>query len=344
MDHPIPRSSSHPGREHAYLRGQRLGIRTRSLIRSAAPGLQLRRAWLVLCLLLGPGLSDANPAAHHEPLSFAPLPLENASLTLARNQRLSALLGQLLQREVQTVLYPSHSELLEALTNGEVDLAELGPLPALLASEDLPDLAPIATFREDSDQPHYRCVIAAAVDGIPSLQELQARVEEPHNPSAAGTPLKLMLTGPESTCGPTMTLWSLQEAGISLNGMQAHYRGTHDAVALAVLRNPESIGGLKESVALRFHALGLRILGTSPPVPGFALFAHPAALTGREREKLSRALLELPADALRALDNGHNGFAAHEKERQSRLAQQRTLSESLLGQLSFPERQGKPGR
>lgn len=276
-----------------------------------------------LCLFLSPTPGSAREPATEPALIYAPLPLENASLTQARNQPLVELLARLLQRPLEMRLYPDYAALLDALTDGDVDLVELGPLPFLLARERMPDLQAVATFREADGRTDYRCVLVAPVDGLRALFQI-AGLEQP---------LTLALTRRESTCGPAASFWLLAEHGIEPATVWAAYQGGHDAVALAVLRESFMLGGVKDRVARDFHGLGLRVLATSQPVPGFVLAASPARLGAEEREQLQAALLALPEDQRAMLQNGQHGFAPFERRLFARIEAMRVLTADWLDQV-----------
>ncbi|MEA3640713.1 MAG: PhnD/SsuA/transferrin family substrate-binding protein [Lamprobacter sp.] len=280
-----------------------------------------------LCFTLSPSSGLATQPATQQALVYAPLPLENASLTQARNQPLVDLLARLLQRPLEMRLYPNHAALLDGITSGDVDLAELGPLPFLLARESLPGLQAVATFREADGRTDYRCVLVAPVDGLRALFQIAGREQPP----------TLALTRKESTCGPTASFWLLVEHGIDPAFVQAAYQGGHDEVALAVLRETFTLGGVKDSVARDFHGLGLRVLAASEPVPGFVLVANTERLDDEEREGLQAALLALTEGEgpLTTLQNGRHGFAAFERGPFERIEAMRALAADWLDQVLY---------
>ncbi len=279
---------------------------------------------MVGALWVATGLISMPASAEPADWVYAPLPLENESLTLARNQPLAALLTTILERPVQLRLYPTYHALIEAVAGGEVDFAELGPLPFLLARERVPHLRPVATFREPDGRAEYRCVIAAPVDGIVSLQHLM------HQP----TPPSVALTRPQSTCGPTVIFWLLVAHGFDLAHIHAAYHGGHDDVAIAVLREQFLIGGMKDSVAQRFYGLGLRTLATSDPVPGFMLVAQPDTLSAQQWATLTQTLTDLDDARLHTLQNGRYGFAPVDEQALEPIKTMRRLTAVFLNRVA----------
>ncbi|MEE4637695.1 MAG: PhnD/SsuA/transferrin family substrate-binding protein [Wenzhouxiangella sp.] len=266
--------------------------------------------WLVLLLVC------LGSPARAESLIFAPLPMQSLAQTQASNQPLTDLLAELLDRPVEMRLYPDHAALLDGLTRGEVDLVELGPLPLLLAKERMSRLNEVASFREPDGRADYRCVVVAPVDGIQSLAEIERKPGQ--SPVA--------MTRPESTCGPTVTFSLLADQGLDPNQLRGQYRGTHDDVALAVLRELHPLGVIKESVARRFFDLGLRILASSDPVPGFVLVSPAGKLAEQELGHLREALMALDSRQLSRLQNGRYGFVRFDEQLGYRLEAMRVFS------------------
>ncbi|MFP4335767.1 MAG: PhnD/SsuA/transferrin family substrate-binding protein [Wenzhouxiangella sp.] len=266
--------------------------------------------WLALALPAGA-----------QTLVFAPLPMQSLAQTQAANQPLADLLGDLLGRRVDMRLYPDHADLLEGLARGEVDFAELGPLPLLMAKERMTTLTEVASFREPDGRAVYRCVLVAAVDGIRALTELGPRLGQ----------TTVALTRAESTCGPTVTFSLLADQGVDPALLAGQYHGTHDDVALAVLRQLHPIGGMKESAARRFHDLGLRILAASEPVPGFVLVSRTdGQLAAHDLENLQKALLALDPDQRAGLQNGRHGFEPFDDRLQEHLQAMRVFAAPYL--------------
>lgn len=267
------------------------------------------------------GLLYLSAAAHAtEVLFYAPLPMENSSVTQARNQPLADLLSKLLGREVRLQLSADHAELVDAVVAGKVHFAELGPLPFLLARERAEDLLPLATFREPDDRADYRCVIVAPVDGVVDLTDLIGKEAT----------VTVALTRRQSTCGPAATFSLLAELGLDLSGIYASYQGGHDDVAVAVLREQFLIGGVKESVAHSFYGIGLRVLAASEPVPGFVLVAREGLLDDGQWQSLSRALSEMDDADLQQLQNGRHGFAPFEEQRFDAVDAMRRLGDRFV--------------
>ncbi|MEE4295978.1 MAG: PhnD/SsuA/transferrin family substrate-binding protein [Wenzhouxiangella sp.] len=277
--------------------------------------MKLLLAKLVLVAILLAGTAETLVA---QPLVYAPLPLENLSRTQASNQPFVDLLAELLDQPVEMRLFESHEDLLNAFGTGEIDLVMLGSLPLLLAMERGLALQQVVMFRESNGTAAYRCVLAAPIDGVASLDELGLLLES----------ASLALTREESTCGPVASFSILIDHGLSPDDFSSSYLGGHDDVARAVLLQSDLIGGLKESVAKKWFGLGLRVLAKSRQVPGLFLSARSGSLTSGQLDRLRAGLLELDPSRLESLQTGRYGFAE--------------IDESLLLRVRAMRREAQP--
>ncbi len=72
--------------------------------------------------------------------------------------------------------------------------------------------------------------------------------------------LKVALTQPTSTCGYTKTKVLVNDyLHTNLDTMLYRYVGTHDEVALSIIRGDFQMGGMKESIAKEYASLGLGV-------------------------------------------------------------------------------------
>lgn len=113
----------------------------------------------------------------------------------------------------------------------------------------------------------------------------------------------------------------VENAGIKLEEFASYdYLNHYDNIAKAVINGDFDAGILKDTVAEKFAAQGLRIIHTSPPLPSY-VFAVNKNLPPKVIAKLKQAMLELKSDTeenkaiLGALEKGYDGFeAANDKD------------------------------
>lgn len=227
-------------------------------------------------------LAFAPPLAAAEPLRFAPLPRESAEVVLRQFLPMTEYLEQHLGRSIEYVYFDHYDEILQAFGAGEVDLAYLGPLGyvRLRDSYSIADL--VVQFNEAHGDPHYRCVLVAAAGE--TVRDV------------TGASATVALTQPLSTCGYLGTDALLEEAGSAgLAARDYRYLGSHDAVALAVVAGEFEFGGMKDSIAHRYEAVGLDVVAeTAPIMPGHVLAANSGTLSTEVREQIGRLLRDAP--------------------------------------------------
>ena len=240
----------------------------------------LRTGWvagiLVIGLFLQGSLFQSVQAA--EALRFAALSLEGRDATAREFAPFVEYLGKLAERPVVQVYFADYAELLNAFRLGRIDLAYLGPLPYVRLRESRPDVEPLIHFHEKDGASFYRCALAAFRGDHVQPRQLRGQ--------PFGMPQAL------STCGPLAASGLLaQKAGMRLEDVDQRFLGNHEKVALAIISGEIRAGTMKESIARRHGMLGLEILSSTDPLPGFALVAQ---VDRPLREKLRKALLATP--------------------------------------------------
>jgi len=244
-------------------------------------------------------------------LIYAPLPMQNARSSMAYNQPLVSFLEASIGQPVKVRHMSDYDEILRGLVSGEVDLAYLGPLPLLVLESMSPDVVPVVTFREKDGLPHYTCAIAVPYDGATALEDL-ADISEP---------LTVALTQSLSTCGYLSTFWQLHRAGVDVSRVEFSYLGSHEAVALALVRGEYMVGGIKTVIAEEYRPLGLKILATSPTLPGFTLVANARRMSESTIAALREALVTAPDAALTDMHLGRHGFSLPDDSGHKRVEQ-----------------------
>ncbi|MDG6778526.1 PhnD/SsuA/transferrin family substrate-binding protein [Thiomicrorhabdus sp. zzn3] len=236
----------------------------------------------ILFILFSPvlnGLSWAH-ASEVEPLYFAPLPVSNPKLSFAKSLPLVKLIENTLNRPVIPKLYNDYHDIINGYVQGEIDFVELGPMVFLQLSKQTDHTFPLASINHEEGQRFYHCVLAAPIDGIKDIDQLK------HNKT-----IKVALTQPLSTCGNLMTEHLLRQHGLELSELSYDYLGSHEKVAMALMRNEYQIGGLANFVAKRYHSFGLNTLSVSDSLPSFTIVGNPQKVSPDELRKLQQVLL-----------------------------------------------------
>lgn len=262
----------------------------------------LRRAgrqWVIALLTALPALSHAVDAAWR----FAPLPTVNARTTTEQNRPLADQMATILGRDVTIQHFHEYRDIISDFNAGKVDFAYFGPLPLMALMQSGEHADPIAVFRESDGNSRYHCELVGPIDGITGFGAMRAHLD-------ADKPLRVGLTQPLSTCGYLATFWMLDRAGIPVKAIEGLFAGSHEEVALGVLRNTYDVGGIKQSISKRYRSLGLQPIDQSPPFPGFVLVANRNTVSQAERDLLRSQLVALDEEARRKLIRGKYGFAS----------------------------------
>ena len=245
-------------------------------------GVMLFMRWLVwsvgmaLCWVV-----QAQPLAGlPPPLRLSAVPLGGAEATVREFEQLARYLSRLGGQPVEFVYLDSHDKVLAALREGGIELAFLGPLPYAelvgTGPQQLPPSAirPLARFKEADGQGTYRCVLAAFPDDKVVLKQARG--------------LTLGMANRLSTCGPLSARALLVQAGVPWGSLIPQYLGNQAEVALAVVAGRVKLGAMKESVARQHASLGLQVLATTVPLPGFVLVAHAQRVDAPTLDRLAR--------------------------------------------------------
>ncbi len=202
--------------------------------------------------------ADSNP----DTLKIALLPDENASELIKRNQPLKDYLADALGKDIELIVTTDYSSMIEAMRFGRIDLAYFGPLSYVMAKSKS-DIEPFAAMLVDG-KPTYRSILIANVEsGVESYADIRGK--------------KMAYGDRASTSShliPKTVL--LEQANLTAGeDYEAHFVGTHDAVAVNVANGNADAGGLSEVIFKHVMDRGLidrdkvRVLGYSNEFPQY---------------------------------------------------------------------------
>lgn len=214
------------------------------------------------------------------------LPGESRPVVERLNEPLRAWLERRLGRRVELVIGDNYVATGEALRQGKVDLAYLGPVTYILQSRSA-ELEPFARpTHGGSAGPTFRAAIIVPADS-PAQDLAQLRGRE------------IAMGDLMSTSGSWVPRHMLHAAGLTAEtDYTRRHLGGHDAVAAAVAGRALAAGGLSLPIYRRLVAEGafagdaVRILAESPPIPEY-MWTFRAGLPAPLREELRRAFVEL---------------------------------------------------
>lgn len=255
-----------------------------------------------LCLTLGMNMQVASAAdADPELLKIALLPDENASQLIKRNQPLKDYLESTLGKEVELIVTTDYSSMIEAMRFGRIDLGYFGPLSYVMAKSKS-EIEPFAAMIVDGKPTYRSIIIANAESGVESYADIKGK--------------KMAYGDRASTSShliPKTVL--LESAGLAADmDYEAHFVGTHDAVAVNVANGNADAGGLSEVIFEHVMDRGLidrdkvRILGHSAEFPQYP-WAMRSNLNPELKQKIRDAFINITDEEI--LNNlKAEGFAA----------------------------------
>lgn len=209
-------------------------------------------------------------------IKYAPLPMYKSELVLKQYQAMLNYLQKETKLNYEYVYYADYEKLLNAIAEGKVDIAHLGPLPyATLLQRKDHNSKPLVQLLDSKQKGTYTCSF------FTHERNKNKQIFEP-----------IALTQPLSTCGFLSVAHLLKSRSLDLSKLNYHYSGTHSHVVLDVILNDAKSGGVKTSEYLSYKHLGLYEIDKTDPFPGFLLVAS-KSLRQTEYEAIKHALLKL---------------------------------------------------
>lgn len=253
--------------------------------RARRPALMFDRRWirwpLLLLWLPGAALGASGP----EPALWLGIhPYLAPSELVERFTPLAHYLSDRVGRPVEVQIANDYASHLDAIAQGRVDIAFLGPVPYVELVDRCGDF-PLLGRLEIGSHPTLRGVIVARSDSpVRSLRDLVGR--------------RVAFGDPQSTMSSVIPRHMLHEQGIALGQLASYsFIQNHENVALGVLTGDFDAGAVKEEVFDRYRARGLKAIAYSPEVSEHVFVAR-QGLDRELVEALREAMLELrTADA-----------------------------------------------
>jgi phosphonate transport system substrate-binding protein len=214
-----------------------------------------------------------------KPVRFGPLPMRGESYVREEFYPFIQYLEEILQRPVEFAYRDDNRGVIDGLSNDEIDLAFLGPLPYAVLSQKDSKILPLLQFLNADGSSGYTCSVGIFSGTDLTIHDLKGKA--------------FALTQPYSTCGYLMTECMLNHQGVSLENNSYEFIGSHPDVALAVIEGKVDVCGIKTSIGQQYASLGLTLLKESSRVPSFILVANSRTLKQDEISRVRDRLLAL---------------------------------------------------
>jgi phosphonate transport system substrate-binding protein len=213
-------------------------------------------------LLTGAALAQTQGPAKPGVLTVGFIPAEDARAMVRQSAAILEIVAKQTGMKVDTFVGSDYNGTIEALRNGHVDIALLGPFSYVLATTQAPVEAFAVTVIAKTMQPSYKSIIIAKNESpITSLATLKGRT--------------FAFVDPGSTSG-----YMVPAAAFVLAGMTPEkdlgkvvYSGGHDATIVAVAEGKVEAGAVADRIYERGCAKGLadcaklKVVWQSDPIP-----------------------------------------------------------------------------
>jgi phosphonate transport system substrate-binding protein len=228
-----------------------------------------------------------------DPLRVGVVPNQNPEKVEAEYEPFGEYLSEQLGREVELTVPTSYGAVVEAMNNGELDLAYFGGLTYVQA-RNRGEVTPLVTeINPRTGDTTYRSVIIVPADSdIEEVSELAGR--------------DFAFGSASSTSGSLYPAIMLRDAGgIDYRTDLANftYTGGHDATAQAVANGSVDGGGLEGRILYDLIEDGavdgdsVRVIEESDPIEGYPWVARDA-LSDELKEQIARSFLDITDPAL----------------------------------------------
>ena len=232
---------------------------------------------------------------------FGVIPRDNPRIMYEKYQPLLDYLAEKTPYRYELVLKKNYEDTVNALGNGETDVALLGPLTYLEAHAKYGAVSILKSKGVDGATSYKSVIITKKDSPVKALAELKGK--------------SVAFASSKSTSGNLMPRYLLAGSGIHLNELGGYANfDYHDSVVKAVLKGRYTAGAVRDSVAKKYLKLGLAVIAESEAIPTGPLVAGPGTPYA-VIENIKKALLELdPKDVqgqnvLKRLDEDfRNGF------------------------------------
>lgn len=235
------------------------------------------------------GTTQQSETANPEKLIVALLPDEDAASVVQDNEGLSTYLSETLDKEIELFVSTDYSSMIEAASNGRLDLAYFGPLSYVLAKTKS-DIEPFAARLKGGATTYTSIIIGNVEAGVDEFSDIEGKT--------------VALGDPASTSSRLFPELTLAEAGLkSGENYEAVFLGAHDAVALAVQNGNAEAGGLSRPIFDSLVEEGtidpakVTVIAESDPIPQYP-WTMRADLDPELKASVQSAFLNLEDEAV----------------------------------------------
>lgn len=235
----------------------------------------------------------ATDAPAREALVMGVHPYKPAAELFQRFKPIADQIAKAVGRPVELRVGKTYEDTARMVGTGEVDFCFLGPTLYVQAS-DAHKVVPLAMIVNNGKPSFHGVIVVKKGSGIASLKDMKGK--------------SIAFGDKNSTMTHVVPLYMLMEQGLHLSDLNKHaFVGSHDNVALGVLRGAFDAAGLMPDVANKYLAQGLEIITKTPDIPEHVFVASPS-LDAAVRKNIQEALLALDAPLYRGIKDSVTGL------------------------------------
>ena len=200
----------------------------------------------LLAMSTAPAFSQTNDPAKSGVLRIGFIPAEDSRAMVRQSQDILDIVAKQTGLKIEAFVGSDYNGTIEALRNGHVDVALLGPFSYILATTQAPVEAFAVTVIAKTMQPSYKSIIIAREDSpVKSFDTIKGNT--------------FAFVDPGSTSGYMVPAAAFKKAGITpeKDFKQVMYSGGHDATIVAVGEGKVNAGAVADRIYERGCAKGL---------------------------------------------------------------------------------------
>lgn len=194
-------------------------------------------------------------------------------------QPLANFLSQQVGRKIEVRVGDSYQSHHDAILNGDVDIAYIGPSLFVSVIEKYEDIPVLARLEVNGKPTFTGKIIVRENSGFHLLKDLEQH--------------RFAFGSPSSTMSHLVPRQMLHDEGIDIDDFSGHhFYNNHNNVAIAVLAGDADAGAVKEAVYDKFRERGIVAIGTTMEVSEH-LFIATRKLNSQLSDKIKYVLLSL---------------------------------------------------
>jgi phosphonate transport system substrate-binding protein len=206
-------------------------------------------------------------------LVFSAISKEKPTKMIAEYKSFLDYIGKEIGQKIEFEFVADYNELTNKLSQGEIDLAYLGPLPYADIKSKNNSIVPIVTFLDKNGQAFYTCSILGLTTHNKKIDDIK----------------RISTSQSLSTCGPMNVNLAYQNKNLPVISTKT----SHIDAIVSTLTGESNGASVQTSIAKKYLWHGLTILWESPKYPSFVLVSNQKTINNEIYNKIQKALINI---------------------------------------------------